>query len=584
MAFRPKLGDQIILEGARYFFAEHPVLKGFAYGQTGRRGTVFQLTSVDKRLFALKVFTHNFQSDLNEKSLGTFNNLCNLPGLEVCQRSVISPNRPAYSAVLKTNPELTYAVLMPWVKGKTWQEVIQTSTLFTKTQSWNFAESLLKVLLAMESHQVAHCDLAGSNIILNFDETRISLVDIEEMYAQNLARPAQLSKGSEGYAHKSAVNGLWTANADRFAGGILIAEMLAQHDQRFRDKKNAESYFSSTEMQIDTPRYQLLRQILQESWGLKISTLFENVWNSQSLNQCPKFQEWTNAIGINAQAIPAPTSKPVIKPAWQSSSQKASIPLSTPTNSTSTNKVSPGKIPPGGPVVEWTQLGQGRATLAQSTPRPTVQPSRARTPVKTVQSTQNKGFWSGRAATIFWIFATISAITFAGILTMSDQISPLLDYYQHSPAGINFTIGSTLLATLLGLIQIWVFHIRIQPKNRKKFVFASIMSGIIAGVFTGVVLYDWMGIQSSFLIGLSIGGIAGGLSSIWQNNIFRTSSTAGKWFSFNFFTWALIWSVGWAIGWNARGPIGFASGGAFILLLSGIALSRFLHKNPDVEF
>jgi len=45
MAFDPKVGQEIIINGVPCHFAEHPAARGFVFGQEGRAATVYRLDS-----------------------------------------------------------------------------------------------------------------------------------------------------------------------------------------------------------------------------------------------------------------------------------------------------------------------------------------------------------------------------------------------------------------------------------------------------------------------------------------------------------------------------------------------------------
>lgn len=61
MTFRPNPGDTINICGSIYRVAEHPAAPGMAYGQTGRRGTVYQIIDESGEAWALKVFQRRFR-------------------------------------------------------------------------------------------------------------------------------------------------------------------------------------------------------------------------------------------------------------------------------------------------------------------------------------------------------------------------------------------------------------------------------------------------------------------------------------------------------------------------------------------
>ena len=126
----------------------------------------------------------------------------------------------------------------------------------------------------MEQAGVAHCDLSGPNVLLPAlgGGAGIALVDIEQLYAPELRRPSTLTTNSDGYAQWAAAKEeLWSAVGDRFAGAVLLAEMLGWYDEGVREMAWGEHYFEQREMQQEGARYETLRE-------------------------CPPFGEWVEAL------------------------------------------------------------------------------------------------------------------------------------------------------------------------------------------------------------------------------------------------------------------------------------------------
>ena len=87
--------------------------------------------------------------------------------------------------------------------------------------------------------------------------------------AQN-EKPSLLPAGSAGYAPKYLTSGVWQ-KADRFAGAILLGEILSWCSEEVRNKKWTDaSYFKTEEMQTECERYTLLQQVLHNQWNGKL--------------------------------------------------------------------------------------------------------------------------------------------------------------------------------------------------------------------------------------------------------------------------------------------------------------------------
>jgi formylglycine-generating enzyme required for sulfatase activity len=324
MAFRPNVGDELTLNGATYRIAEHPAAPGIPYGQEGRAGIVYQLLpadrSADSQPAALKVFRARFRTPALVSQAEKLAAFADLPGLTVCRRTVLT--RAQNADLLQQHPDLIYAVLMPWIEGPTWVEVMLEKRPLTPQQALDLARAFAEVLESMEVHGIAHCDLSGPNVLLPMlagqtadrrpqtaysPSSTIELVDVEGLYAPGLPRPEVLPSGSAGYAHRTAREGLWGPTADRFAGAVLLAEMLGWGDESVREACYGETYFDPAEMPgqggPNPPRYRTLTAALARHYGQPVADLFERAWTSETLADCPTFGEWLVALPESVSSV-----------------------------------------------------------------------------------------------------------------------------------------------------------------------------------------------------------------------------------------------------------------------------------------
>ncbi|MBX3069798.1 MAG: hypothetical protein KF883_04800 [Thermomicrobiales bacterium] len=200
--------------------------------------------------------------------------------------------------LLAQEPDLVWSVVMPWVGGETWYDIVRFRRGLTPEQSQSLAASLAGVLGSMEAAGIAHCDLSGPNTIIDLNGLRVSLVDVEDLYMPGVATPEHLPAGSYGYAHPTAPGGIWGPEGDRFAGGVLLAEMLGWSDPAVRRIAVGEQFFDASDIQQPTERYEVLRNSLAERYGHAVRDLFEAGWFSKTLADCPSFQDWQSALGI----------------------------------------------------------------------------------------------------------------------------------------------------------------------------------------------------------------------------------------------------------------------------------------------
>jgi hypothetical protein len=334
MSFRPNVHDELTLNGITYRIAEHPAAPGIPYGQEGRAGIVYQLLPSPtgrgvggEGAMALKVFRARFRTPALVSQAEKLAAFADLPGLTVCRRTVLTPQRNA--DLLRREPDLTYAVLMPWIEGPTWVEVMLEKRPLTPQQALDLARAFADLLSRMEQNGIAHCDLSGPNVLLPMlagqtadgrpqtayrPPSTVELVDVEGLYAPSLPRPEALPSGSSGYAHRTAREGLWGPTADRFAGAVLLAEMLGWGDETVREACYGETYFDPAEMpSLNSPlppgeglgvRAATLLSALARHYGQPVTDLFERAWTSETLADCPTFGEWLVALPLTPSPQP----------------------------------------------------------------------------------------------------------------------------------------------------------------------------------------------------------------------------------------------------------------------------------------
>ena len=313
MNFRPEAEQELTIDGVTYRIAEHPAAPGIPYGQEGRAGIVYQLVAQDGEKRALKVFKARYRIPALVSLADKLAPFADLPGLQVCQRTVLSTLR--HEELLRQYPDLNYAVLMPWIEGPTWMEILVEKRSLAPEQSLALARRLAQILAGMEECRLAHCDLSGPNVLLPGllpspsigrgagGEGLVVLVDLEQFYGPGLDQPELLPSGSSGYAHKTAPHGLWSPTADRFAGAVLLGEMLGWCNEQVRKAAWGENYFDPQEMQQESERFKTVATFLEERWGNRVVSLFERAWRSETLQDCPTFGEWLAVLPAEAKKV-----------------------------------------------------------------------------------------------------------------------------------------------------------------------------------------------------------------------------------------------------------------------------------------
>lgn len=292
--FNPSPNQKFQIGGHPYVVMPHPAVPTFAFGQEGRKAMVFQVRSAaNGDLYALKKFKQAFRLPELVTVCGELAQFAQWEGLEVCSRVCL--HHGPHEDILAQHPDLEYAVLMPWITGTTWYDVVIGTKPLDRVGAMTFANAVAQVLAGLEEAGLAHCDISAANVIVNPVTERAHLIDVEDIYAPGFPPPAALPAGTDGYAHKTASGGLWRAEADRFAGAIMMCEMAAWHLPDIRRKADEEHYFASDEMHQDTPRYRLMRDVLADL-DPRLSELFEQAWFSDTLEDCPRLNIWQDVI------------------------------------------------------------------------------------------------------------------------------------------------------------------------------------------------------------------------------------------------------------------------------------------------
>ena len=315
MSFHPNPKDELTINNSRYFVAEHPSAPGMPYGQEGRMGIVYRLVLSDRSEDqALKLFKPRFRLPYLVSQAEKLSVFANLPGLQAARRTVLTPTR--HAELLRQYPDLTYAVLMPWLDGPTWLDILLEKTPILVERSLSLARALAEILVRMEEGGLAHCDLSGPNVMLPVlaGGTGIALIDLEGFYAPGMIQPQSVSSGSAGYTHQKSGGGSWRPEADRFAGAVLLAEILGWCDEQVCQASWGESYFEPAEMQQECARYHSLHTSLRNHWGDGVASLFERAWRSDSLTDCPTFGEWLVVLPLRSAPAAGQEQKPETPP------------------------------------------------------------------------------------------------------------------------------------------------------------------------------------------------------------------------------------------------------------------------------
>lgn len=246
---------------------------------------------------ALKVFKPSYRGDHIVRVSEYLESLDNLPGLRLGKRALIT--RASCPQLVKQFPDLEFAVLMPWINAPTWAGFLldqNAGAHYTLDDARKLAIATASILWNIEERGLAHTDLAGCNIFLSPNDKEIQLLDLEGIYIPHMNAPEKVSYGSPGYQHRClGPSGQWCPEGDRFAGAILLTEMLTWWNPRVRARVAdfAETLFRPEELQVTgLPCWSAVRGALEALSG-DLLRLFDQAWTSSTLAECPDFATWT---------------------------------------------------------------------------------------------------------------------------------------------------------------------------------------------------------------------------------------------------------------------------------------------------
>jgi len=322
--------ERFTIDGVTYRVAEHPALPGIPYVQRGGRGFVVQLLRPDSDRTAERMALKYFKLKYRVRDLVTvataLRQFADLPGMRAARRTVFTP--ATHTDLINRYPALEYGMLMPWLPGVTWYDLVTTKAPLSPAEGVRLAQSTARILAGLETQRLAHCDIAGANVMVDRRGGQVELVDIEEMFGPGLPQPVEPPAGQDGYQHReSRAKGQWTATGDRFGAAILLAEMLGWTNGRIRVNSADEHFFATAEMQDpDSIRFRLLREVLRDDFGEPVAELLQTAWSSDSLAACPTLDDWRttlDALKVELKAAPAAVSAPGANPATASAPVKA---------------------------------------------------------------------------------------------------------------------------------------------------------------------------------------------------------------------------------------------------------------------
>lgn len=324
--FSPKPDDTVSLFGASYTFQEHPGAPGMVFAADGGRGSVYQVKSADDSRSGLKVFRKQFRVERLLQSSRNLDRLRHYRGLLAAHRRVVPPTDPA----TKTVPELEYAVLMPWVPGKTWYDCLgqaeSTGTIFNVQIAKMLTANFLEILAVLERESIAHTDISAGNVVFNNVNSEAQLLDLEDIYIPGAPRPNEETIGTLHYQHRGQ-QPTWRPEGDRYAAGVLASEILLMAHEPTAQKATTNGYYMGN---CTSP---LARQRFEEAsdWlkfvAPQFHDTFSRTWWSDSLKDCPSIEELCRAF---LKEPPLKIVTPSVPWVWEPLNSRRTYPIGQP--------------------------------------------------------------------------------------------------------------------------------------------------------------------------------------------------------------------------------------------------------------
>ena len=528
-------GDKFVIDGRPFVVAALPQARSFSDAREGRAATVYRVGSGGSD-HALKVFKTGYASKEPGGSRDVMARLSLIPGLTVASHTSIE--KMQYGPLLDSHPDLEHAHLMPWIEGPTWQSFIVDKRPLSVEDALSVARSLASTLAQLESMGMAHCDLSGGNVLLPMFAGRkgfkwpAELVDLDQLYHSGLDKPVQLTLGSPGY-QLSPTSRDWSPLADRYSGGVLLAEILSWPDDSVRAASGAESYYDPTSQNAESDRRRIQVAGLKSVYGQSgITTLLSTLLAAETLEQCPTLSEWHRGISdLGAKA----------------EDQKELVTESSARTRHAAERTTPGRTQAVGlPTWEY-DLGSSR---------------------------------DRRLAEGLIAFAVIAAAACGLVVLAVSNIQSLTSALQGSGGQALAQMPGGLAAGLMvGTAEVLLFRRIFNGYGAGAFLVSSVVGGGL-GAYCGGWSLDHL--QYGLFWGGAIAGAMAGLiaAAVQATRLVRGSRIL--WVSYHLVGWGAIWGIAWSI--SPHPGLSTAVAAAFLVLGSGALTILATQAIRELEF
>lgn len=300
MSFAPRVSDELELAGVTWILPPHPSAPHAAWSRAGSTSIIYRLDDPDRSSArrpsrALKIFSPAYRGPLHAQRAQALADIGRLDGLQAAERVVLTARMSEY-------PGLIGSLIMPWIEGHNWGDVVRVRSTLLPEQASHFARALAGVLNALEERGLAHCNLSGGNVMISPQKAggppTVQLVDLEHMFGPSFPEAQPPSPDTAPSSRLIEGKPAWRAHADRFSGAIIIGEMLGWWDATVQQAAAETTYFSAVDVASVTlpSRAKTLLASLRNKWGERIASLFEAAWKADGPWNAPSFRDWLDAL------------------------------------------------------------------------------------------------------------------------------------------------------------------------------------------------------------------------------------------------------------------------------------------------
>jgi len=295
-AFNPNPGEVLSLFNEEFTVAPHPRVPSLAYAQEGGRGTIYKVCDRRRQAFALKVFKRRAQRSDQSQTTQRLRAYGGLRGLRAANRRVIAAGGSGPSDML------VGSLLMPWIDGHTWFDVLQRAKTgddcLGPAAAMQLCRDFLGVVGSLEARGAAHTDVASGNVVVDLAASTVELIDLEEMYDADCAAEGHvIPMRTPGYSRRFDGASLWSAEGDRFAAAVLAAEILLLSQKKLSRLSCGECFFdpdvvAGQDASRYAPVFDFLKREHPDFWQV-----FERSWRARSLADCSRVEELRASVG-----------------------------------------------------------------------------------------------------------------------------------------------------------------------------------------------------------------------------------------------------------------------------------------------